>query len=203
MAAYGKSEHPKVQLDGRSLGLPVVHQSGDDEFLLDIGDVNTADVDELLEIFEEVLKDGQSYPQESTTRQAFVDYFFGLYTFVVRSSKVSTGSQKGKVVAGFYIKSNFPGTLDQLILQFTHKLFNHCQYRSVIAFGELWHHGAQCLPRQRFSELYGRAVCPFSAFGRLQGPLHKSCVHHKYCQHQDMSEVWVQSGRTRSQSWPA
>ncbi|XP_017495009.1 PREDICTED: L-azetidine-2-carboxylic acid acetyltransferase-like, partial [Rhagoletis zephyria] len=114
MAAYGKSEHPKVQLDGRSLGLPVVHQSGDDEFLLDIGDVNTADVDELLEIFEEVLKDGQSYPQESTTRQAFVDYFFGLYTFVVRSSKVSTGSQKGKVVAGFYIKSNFPGRSSHL-----------------------------------------------------------------------------------------
>lgn len=108
MAAYGKSENPRVQLDGRSLGLPAVHQSGQDEFLLDIGDVNTEDVDELLAIFEEVLKDGQSYPQESITRQSFIDYFFGQYTFVVRQKSTSAG-QKGKVVAGFYIKSNFPG----------------------------------------------------------------------------------------------
>lgn len=108
MAAYGKSENPRVQLDGRSLGLPAVHQSGQDEFLLDIADVNTEDVDELLAIFEEVLKDGQSYPQESITRQSFIDYFFGQYTFVVRQKSTSAG-QKGKVVAGFYIKSNFPG----------------------------------------------------------------------------------------------
>lgn len=115
MAAYGKSENPNVQLDGRSLGLPAVHQSGEDEFLLDIGDVNTEDVDELLAIFEKVLKDGQSYPQESITRQAFIDYFFGQYTFVVRQRQKSTSAgQKSKVVAGFYIKSNFPGKFSRL-----------------------------------------------------------------------------------------
>lgn len=112
MTAYeGASSTSNVSLSGQALGLPVRYKHENDEFVLDIG--TPSDVDELFAIFQEVVEQGQTYPIEQIDRKGFEAYFFGQYCFVVRE-KTATAGGTGKVVAGFYIKSNFPGRSSHL-----------------------------------------------------------------------------------------
>lgn len=56
----------------------------------------------LYEIMQEVLEEGQSYPQETMTFKQFCDYFLSHDAFSLKLPD-------GMVVGGFYVHPNFPG----------------------------------------------------------------------------------------------
>jgi L-amino acid N-acyltransferase YncA len=61
------------------------------------------DSEGLYKIFEEVIVEGKTYPQDSTDRRSFSSYFLSHNCFVFRLSETN------QTIAGFYLKPNFPG----------------------------------------------------------------------------------------------
>lgn len=104
--SYNLSMDGVAKKDAKSLGLPVRRILGDGEvYLLDVW--REEDVDRLSQIFEDIVKGGQSYPQTTTSKGQFRDYFLSYYAFVVRK-------ENGDVAGSFYIKPNFPGRSSHL-----------------------------------------------------------------------------------------
>lgn len=62
-----------------------------------------SDFNDLYEIFAQIVDDGQTYPQETTTKEEFQQYFLSHHCFVLRLK------QTGQAVGAFYVKPNFPG----------------------------------------------------------------------------------------------
>src|SRR5882757_6954451 len=61
------------------------------------------DFEGLYQIFENIIDEGQTYPQETTDRESFRAYFLSHHCFVFRLKDTK------QVIAGIYIKPNFPG----------------------------------------------------------------------------------------------
>jgi L-amino acid N-acyltransferase YncA len=61
------------------------------------------DSEGLYKIFEEVIAEGKTYPQDSTDRQSFSSYFLSHNCFVFRLS------QTNQTIAGFYLRPISPG----------------------------------------------------------------------------------------------
>jgi L-amino acid N-acyltransferase YncA len=61
------------------------------------------DSEGLYKIFEEVIAEGKTYPQDSTDRQSFSSFFLSDNCFVFRLS------QTNQTIAGFCLNSNLPG----------------------------------------------------------------------------------------------
>lgn len=100
--AYGLKSNP-TRLAREQLSLPMCYtDSAGRNYELDCW--RDEDIEQLYGIFEDIIEEGQSYPQERTTKEEFVQYFFSYYAFVVRLTGQAT-----EVVGGFYIKPNFPG----------------------------------------------------------------------------------------------
>ena len=115
MSTYGAVKQNQPDTNPREFyGLPVYHERKGDRFLLDIANWND-DLTELYRIFEKIVADGQTYPQESTSLEEFRAYFYSHKTFVVRQILSDSGENSDqKVVGGFYIKPNFPGRSSHL-----------------------------------------------------------------------------------------
>ncbi|KAF7495699.1 hypothetical protein SSS_01707 [Sarcoptes scabiei] len=133
-SAYGENrddqKEDSLMLTSKQLNLPVYYHSKEiqsREFILDC--YNEADFDGLFEIFEEIIEDGQSYPQLTTDSKQFRQYFLSHHCFVINeiinenkisdpssssSSSSRSKSNRKNVVAGFYIKPNFPGRSSHL-----------------------------------------------------------------------------------------
>jgi len=63
-----------------------------------------SDVPELYSIFQQILEEGQTYPQESVeTVEDFRNYYLSHDTFVLRDKATS------EVLGAFYVKPNYPG----------------------------------------------------------------------------------------------
>lgn len=122
MSVAYKFDCPKLDFSKEQLELPTSYStSNGEEYQLD--NYQPEDVDQLFDIFHAVVEDGQSYPQMSVTRDQFEQYFLSQYCFVVRA--VQPG-ESGRVVAGFYIKPNFPGRSSHLA---NYGLIVHLDYR--------------------------------------------------------------------------
>ena len=68
-----------------------------------------SDLNDLYEIFTEIISYGQTYPQETIpTKEEFQQYFSSHHYFVLRLKQI------GKVVGGFYVKPNFPGRVSHI-----------------------------------------------------------------------------------------
>ena len=62
----------------------------------------------LFEIFDEIVAEGQTYPQDRMDEQSFRQYFLSHNCFVFRLSA------NNQTIGGFYIKPNFPGRSSHL-----------------------------------------------------------------------------------------
>lgn len=61
------------------------------------------DYPSLFEVFQEIVEEGQTYPQDIINEKTFRQYFLSHNCFVFRLQ------ESNKTVGGFYIKPNFPG----------------------------------------------------------------------------------------------
>lgn len=66
------------------------------------------DFKSMYEIFEEIIEEGQTYPQDTVDEKSFRQYFLSHNCFVFRLAGCN------KAIAGFYIKPNFPGRSSHL-----------------------------------------------------------------------------------------
>lgn len=62
----------------------------------------------LYQLFEEIIEEGQSYPQDEIDEKSFRQYFLSHNCFVFRLQ------ESNETVAAFYIKPNFPGRCSHL-----------------------------------------------------------------------------------------
>ncbi|KFM60235.1 L-azetidine-2-carboxylic acid acetyltransferase, partial [Stegodyphus mimosarum] len=61
------------------------------------------DYEALYKIFEEVVDEGQTYPQDEINKEQFQQYYLSHHVFVMRDS------HNEKLMGAFYVKPNFPG----------------------------------------------------------------------------------------------
>lgn len=66
------------------------------------------DFESLFALFEEIVQEGQTYPQDKLDEKSFRQYFLTHNCFVYRLP------ESKKTIAGFYIKPNFPGRSSHL-----------------------------------------------------------------------------------------
>ncbi|XP_054164658.1 uncharacterized protein LOC128962308 [Oppia nitens] len=104
-SAYGSAETgSRVQQQQEFDGLPeqlVLEKTG----LQVVFDVyrDEQDFADMYVIWQEIIAEGQTYPQDTATEQSFRQYFFSHHSFVFRLAT------SGQTIGGFYIKPNFPG----------------------------------------------------------------------------------------------
>lgn len=153
MAAYEQGEQPaKPAVDRQALALPVIYHHESEQFILDLAE--QSDIDGLFLIFQDVLEQGQTYPQENVTKEGFKSYFFSHYTFVVRL-KAKSPNKNDTVVAGFYIKPNFPGRSSHLA---NYGLLVHKSFRGKGIGNFMVEHCIRLAPLVGFKALYTNLV---------------------------------------------
>lgn len=109
----------KKEVDKSTFGLPAAFSLKDGrQAVFDFAD-KIADFDGLYKIFQEVVDEGQTYPQEEADPESFKAYFFSHNAFVLKvceetkdqseDSKDQRKDQISEIVGGLYLKPNFPG----------------------------------------------------------------------------------------------
>ncbi|OTF73330.1 hypothetical protein BLA29_001039 [Euroglyphus maynei] len=112
-SAYGNTNETIPIVDRKRLSLPVFYTSQKGlEYSLDTW--QESDVDGLYKIFNDVIEEGQTYPQETINLDGFRQYFLSKYCFVIRPRLNSSDCNFNSIAGGFYIKPNFPGRSSHL-----------------------------------------------------------------------------------------